>query len=270
MDKFLLPELTSELLELEEKVRNALQVLGKVATRRPLETVRLSAIEALRLISFEKFKIADPQTAEGISERLSSVYRTLGKGVDAFSLSDLMAVHQKLRLPGDTTAGKIRDADVLIYDRYALTDPKIAEKDAGIAISYRPPEPGQVEELIQYALDACKNPELQQHPMIVAGWIHAQILAIHPFQDSNGKVARVWEHLFLLQESKFFHVLPSEFLVLKRGKSYHVACRAMDAQHDTTPFIRWMLESYIHDLELLSHLLFIKPYPYIDWIWDRR
>ncbi len=66
---------------------------------------------------------------------------------------------------------------------FAVYDPKSGKPD------YIPPEysdvPGLIDELVDYVN------ETDDHPLIVAAVVHYQLVTIHPFEDRNGRTARL-------------------------------------------------------------------------------
>lgn len=66
---------------------------------------------------------------------------------------------------------------------FAVYDSKTGNSD------YIPPEycdiPGLLDELVEYVNTT------DDHPLIVAAVVHYQLVTIHPFEDGNGRTARL-------------------------------------------------------------------------------
>jgi Fic family protein len=46
-------------------------------------------------------------------------------------------------------------------------------------------------------------------PPLVRGCVaHYEILFVHPFTDGNGRIARLWQHVIMLEASALFHIVP--------------------------------------------------------------
>ena len=64
------------------------------------------------------------------------------------------------------------------------------------AAEYIPPEyidiPDLLEELVEYVNTT------DDHPLIIAAVVHYQLVTIHPFEDGNGRTARLMSAIFLI------------------------------------------------------------------------
>jgi len=83
-------------------------------------------------------------------------------------------------------------------------------RDDGIIIMYCPPEhvDAEMDNLIFLYNEAVSN---NVHPIINAAWFHHAFTTIHPFQDGNGRLARLLSSLILIKNGFFpFTVLRDE------------------------------------------------------------
>ena len=93
----------------------------------------------------------------------------------------------------DAVPGEIRDKQVLI---------------AGTR--YVPPPPTDVPNLVEFFVDWLDSkPPL--HPVELAGVAHAFFVAIHPFHDGNGRVARLLTNLVLIREGYPIAIVREEY-----------------------------------------------------------
>lgn len=125
----------------------------------------------------------------------------------------------------------------------------IKEEGTGRVI-FTPPQPFQVPYLLQDFL-AWLNSEVARdiHPVIRAGIAHYVLVAIHPFVEGNGRTARAFATLILLEEGydiKRFFALEEHFD--KDLDRYYNAFFVVDtqnpdiAQRDLTPWIEYFTE----------------------------
>lgn len=63
---------------------------------------------------------------------------------------------------------------------------------------HQPPRAELVDNLMQMSLTALQNDD-GSRPVRLAAWAHWAIARIHPFEDGNGRMARLWQDLILLR-----------------------------------------------------------------------
>ena len=107
--------------------------------------------------------------------------------------------------------------------------------------------PREMEDLVKWARDSIEDKSL--HPLIVVGVFAVVFLAIHPFQDGNGRLSRVLTSLLLLQAGYGYIPYSSlESVIEKNKQSYYLALRrtqgALKAEtQDWLPWLRFFLTS---------------------------
>ena len=70
---------------------------------------------------------------------------------------------------------------------------------------------------------------------------HDEFKFIHPFQDGNGRMGRLWQTAILKDWKAIFAWLPVETLVKEHQKEYYDALGASDRDANSTGFIEFML-----------------------------
>jgi len=106
--------------------------------------------------------------------------------------------------------------------------------------------PMRMHELIDWTNDAIEKKSL--HPLIVIGLFTVLFLAIHPFQDGNGRLSRQLTTLLLLQ-SGYHHVAYSslESIIEANKEAYYLALQKtqtswMRNQPDWAPWLLFFLQ----------------------------
>lgn len=88
-------------------------------------------------------------------------------------------------LPGDYNSGRYRSVQNFVIN------------SASQRAIFRPPPPEQVPGLMEEYVRWLNSPHRDLHPYYRAGLAHLNLVAIHPFDDGNGRAARVIESLLL-------------------------------------------------------------------------
>lgn len=107
--------------------------------------------------------------------------------------------------------------------------------------------PRKMQELVAWTREAIGDGS--QHPLIVIGVFNVVFLAIHPFQDGNGRLSRVLTSL-LLQKAGYSYIPYSslESVIEKSKEGYYLGLRRTqatleDEKSDWIPWLRFFLTS---------------------------
>jgi Fic family protein len=101
-----------------------------------------------------------------------------------------------------------------------------AGKSVGVVFETSPAylTPKRMQELVEWTRDALARGE--SHPLLVIWSFLAEFLAIHPFQDGNGRLSRILTNLLMLKSGYAYVPYAShERLVEENKAEYYVALR---------------------------------------------
>lgn len=80
-----------------------------------------------------------------------------------------------------------------------------------------------------------------EHPLIASSVFHYEFEFIHPFEDGNGRMGRLWQTLILSQWNPLFAHIPVETLIHEHQQAYYAALKHSTQHGDSAEFIEFML-----------------------------
>ena len=87
------------------------------------------------------------------------------------------------------------------------------------------------------------------HPLIKSCVFHYEFEFIHPFQDGNGRIGRLWQTVILKEWKEVFAWIPVETLIKENQKEYYNALGVSDKSANSTKFIEFMLSIILTTIE---------------------
>ena len=142
------------------------------------------------------------------------------------SVKDLLLAHKIMTSELIKESGRFRSKNAGVYQ--------------GDKLIHMGTLPEYIPELINNLFLWLKKSE--EHPLIKAAVFHYEFEFIHPFQDGNGRIGRLWHSLILSKWKKFFAWFPIESLVQKCQKEYYIAINNSNRDGESTEFILFMLK----------------------------
>ena len=122
----------------------------------------------------------------------------------------------------------------------------IGRNDDTHAITFVPPAPDTVPELMNNLIDYINAPKDNFRPLIRTAIIHAQFETIHPFMDGNGRVGRMLIPMYLFAQKQI--ELPCFFISesLERDKpKYYTLLNNIREKNDWNEWIKFFLATVV-------------------------
>lgn len=107
--------------------------------------------------------------------------------------------------------------------------------------------PGLMKDLFHFL-----NANNQISLLIKACVFHYELEFIHPFEDGNGRMGRLWQQLILIQHSSIFEFIPVESIIHKEQKKYYKVLEQCDRVGNSNAFIEFSLGMILKALREFS------------------
>jgi Fic family protein len=188
---------------------------------------------------FEKKRVIGPEKDITEIQNALGLYDILER-LDPMKEKELLKAHSLLMKGLIKTPGKYRSTNVGIMK--------------GKSVGHIAPQAKMVPGLMKDLFEFLKTPD--GLPLLIKACIfHYEFEFIHPFENGNGRMGRLWQQLILMKHSPIFQYLSVEGLIHKKQKQYYKVLEACDKSGDSTVFIEFSLDIIQEVLEG-----FIKDY----------
>lgn len=238
-------QITKQLLPQTIKRLTRSVIVTSTGSSNRIEGNRLSDIEVEHLykdLRVKKFKTRDEQEIAGYLKCLESVFNNYNN--IPISESSILALHQDMLI--------FSERDVRHKGHYKFGSNRVEAKDATgniVGVIFDPTPPylvkKEMQELIDWYLWASATKV--KHPLILIANFIFEYLAIHPFQDGNGRTSRLLTNLMLLQQGYLFTQIVSHERIIEANKmDYYLALNKTQstwktASEDITPWLQFFL-----------------------------
>jgi len=196
-----------------------------------------------RNLRIKKFRTRDEQEVAGYLETLALVFNNYAE--IPIKESSILYLHHNML--------KYSDKDARHKGQYKFGSNRVEAKDQSgniLGVIFDPTPPHLVPKEMQELLDwyAWAKPKNNKHPLILAANFLFEYLAIHPFQDGNGRTSRLLTNLILLAEGYHFTAVVSHDRLVELNKAdYYLALNQTQASwktelEDIAPFLLFFLK----------------------------
>lgn len=242
-EKYIPPyEITDKMLELVSEI---MENLGKLSSVNELEKLprlrRISRIKSIHsslaiennTLSIEQVtdvingkRVLAPQKDITEVHNAFNAYEKLGE-INPYSTDDLLMVHSVLMKGLVSGAGQLRLGGVGVYNQ------------TGKIVHLAPPAefvPQQLNQLFDWIKTSNAN------MLIKSSIFHYEFEFIHPFNDGNGRMGRLWQTALLASWKPIFAWIPIESIIKDNQESYYNAITISTSNGKSNIFIEFMLD----------------------------
>lgn len=212
----------------------------------------------VRGLSLQKFTDRDKQEVQGYFELLENIFHSWKQ--IPFSENTIKHLHNELL--------KYVEKDERHRGKYKTSENSVELFDdsgnsIGVIFETTPAylTPKQTQELIEWTANALNRTEF--HPLLIIGNFLVEFLAIHSFQDGNGRLSRILTNLLLLKVGyEYIPYVSHEKLVEDNKSEYYIALRKAQStigtkRENIAPWLEFFLNIALEQaqlaIELLSH-----------------
>ena len=153
--------------------------------------------------------------------------------LNPYNEKDLLKAHKLMMQDLVENSGKYRTDGVGIFD--------------GEHVVHVAPPAKRVPELMADLFEWLKTSDV--HSLIKSCVFHYEFEFIHPFQDGNGRIGRLWQTVILKEWKEVFAWIPVETLIKENQKEYYNTLGVSDKSANSTKFIEFMLSIILTTIE---------------------
>lgn len=235
-------KITSKVLSLTTKIHELIGEMKGFSVGKPsvklrkknkIQTVQHSlAIEGNELTEEQITAILEKKRVLGPKKQIMEVQNALQvyDSLSSFNPNQekhLLKAHKLLMQGLVKNAGKYRTGQVGILK--------------GTQVSHVAPPAKQVPHLMGELFKFLKE-DRETSAIIKACVFHYELEFIHPFEDGNGRMGRLWQQLLLMQHSPVFEYISTETLIHEKQMQYYSVLEKSDKAGDSTAFLEFSLE----------------------------
>ena len=236
------PKILGNMMEITEaitRMRNDCRETVRLRRINRLRSLQSSlAIEGNSLSLDEVTAIVDGRLISGPEDEIREIMNAntayeMIDSVDPYSMEDLLKLHGIMMdgLVEDT--GRLRTGYEGVFD------------GEGNCIHLAPGPnmvPGLLKQLLQWTKDS-------EYPMILKSCVfHYEFEYIHPFEDGNGRMGRLWQTILLSRHDRAFELIPVESMIRSYQNEYYEALAKSNSSGDCTQFIEFMTEMILRSI----------------------
>ena len=188
-------------------------------------------IEQITAIIDGKRVLGSPNEIQEVKNAVQT-YELLLK-LNPYEEKDLLKAHSLMMQDLVSNNGKYRNEGVGIFD--------------GNQVVHLAPPADRVPLLMADLFNWLKTSDV--HPLIKSCVFHYEFEFIHPFQDGNGRIGRLWQTVILKEWKEFFAWTPVETLIKENQSEYYNALNSSDKEADSSSFIEFMLSLLLKTIE---------------------
>ena len=164
---------------------------------------------------------------------------------DILEVKNAILVYDKLQHFRPSSMSSFLNAHALLMKGLIVHPGKFRSAGAGIVtgskLTHLAPKADMVKGLMRDLFLFLKN---DKDPLLIKSCIfHYELEFIHPFEDGNGRMGRLWQSVILKELNPIFAYLPVETIIKNKQSDYYKVLTMSDKLGNSTPFIEFILNA---------------------------
>ena len=202
----------------------------------------LLSLAQVAALSDKKDIKADQKQKQEVKNCLISMRWVLKNKKKSFTERQLLKLHQLMmeNILSETRSGRYREVQNYIVN-------------ARNQVIYTPPAPRKVSDLMKELFRWLKSSK-EQHPIVRSAVFHHQFVAVHPFVDGNGRVARSAAQWILYERGfePLYTLGVDEYFAHDRQRYYEMIQQTHELDGDYTHWIEYVAQGILDSVEKVS------------------
>jgi len=240
--------ITSAVLNLTTEIHEILGEMKNLTVTKP--SVKLRKENKIKTVHHSLAIEGNNLTEDQITDILENK-RVLGPEVQIQEVKNALAVYDKLHDYEPLKEIHLLKAHRLLMQGLVKKSGQYRASQVGILkgtqVSPIAPPAKQVPNLMIQLFKFLKDKNTSW--LIKACVFHYELEFIHPFNDGNGRMGRLWQQLILMKQSQVFEYISTESLIHNQQKEYYSALEKSDKAGDSTPFVEFSLQIILDSLK---------------------
>jgi Fic family protein len=171
--------------------------------------------------------------------------RVLGSAKDILEVKNAGELYTNLSLINPLNINDLLNAHAVLMNQLIVEPGRFRSSGVGIfkgaQVTHVPPSAKRVPILMEELFNYTKN--TNEYSWLIKSCVfHYEFEFIHPFEDGNGRIGRLWQQLLLMKHHPMFEFMPVEVLIKEHQQEYYCALSQSDREGESTAFIEFMLK----------------------------
>jgi len=167
---------------------------------------------------------------------------------DIVEVKNAIRVYDKLLSWNSLSIENLKQAHEMLTERLIDSNGRWRERGVGIfkdkKVTHVAPSAKRVPILMENLFKFI-NDDKDTSWLLKACIFHYELEFIHPFEDGNGRMGRLWQQLLLIKENPIFEFISTESIIKTHQKEYYEVLAKCDQQGDSTQFIEFSLKKIL-------------------------